>query len=153
MTFSELTTWARAQIDATADALEQLDPTKRPHTYRWWEPGMSLPAAYLWLEPTTETRVIDTCTVRDDVRLVLCFATRPTEHEGADMLSVEQVIDTALPIIDTALRALARQPGVNARPNRAGFRVVTDRMAGQGSEGPLVVEVPVVIPWHHHTEP
>lgn len=147
MTFEDL-------ADLGVDILEKIaaDLTPEPHVYRWWEPGMSLPAAFMWIGTTSPTEAIDYCTVKDRVRLTLTIMLRPGAHEGEDMLAAETVLDTALPIVDTVLRDLSSARQIKSRANREGFRLATDSPSGDQSEKTLVVEIPIVIPWNRHVE-
>lgn len=145
MTFKDLTDFGAGLLTEIAAAI-----TPTPHVYRWWEPGMTLPACYLWIGTTSPTRAIDFCTVKDEVRLTLSVMLRPGKHEGDDMLEAETVLDFALPIVDRGLRELSSRPQIKARANREGFRLSTDSPSGDGSEKTLVVEIPIVIPWNRH---
>ncbi|MCK9251003.1 MAG: hypothetical protein M0P31_18735 [Solirubrobacteraceae bacterium] len=151
-TYGDLVDWAQDRLEWCADAIEAAGGV-RPHVYRWWEPGMSQPSSYLWPDPVASTDVVDACTVRDDVRLVFAFVVRPAQHQGADLVQIETVVDAALPIIDAACLTLGRRPGVRMRPTRLPWRVASRRDAGEGTETNLVLEVPVSVPWHQHVQP
>lgn len=151
-TFGALVSWAQARLELAANAI-QAAGGERPQVHRWWQEGMPLPSAYLWHEAGAAVEVTDSCTVREDLVLVLCFASRPTQSQGADMYATELVVDAVIPVIDSACLSLARKPGVRKRPVRRPTRQVFDRWAGEGTERPLVVEVPVVIPWARHVTP
>lgn len=145
MTFKDLADVGKDLLDQIAVALNG-----DPHVYRWWEPGMALPAAYMWIGTTSPTKAIDYCTVKDEVRLTLCVMLRPGKHEGDDMLAAETVLDKALPIVDRKLRELSSERQIRARANREGFRLTIDTPSGDGSEKALVVEIPLLIPWNRH---
>lgn len=145
MTFKDLADFGEQILGKIAVAINPA-----PHLYRWWEPGMALPATYMWIGTTSPTQAIDFCTVKDEVRLTLCVMLRPAKHEGEDMLAAETVLDAALPIVDRELRDLSSARQIKSRANREGFRLTLDSPGGDGTEKCLVVEIPVRIPWNRH---
>lgn len=152
MTFKEITDWCAGLLDQVADQIET-EGAPRPHVYRWWTRGMALPAAFIWGQGSQDTKVLDSCSVRDTVTITLSFMLRPAESEGVDMLNAETVLDVALPIVDVACRTLSAKPGIKSRVKRKGFRTVLDTPGASDSEQCLVVEIPIEIPWTHHTDP
>lgn len=148
MSLRAIVDWCAERLPECATAIEAAGG-KRPHVYRWWEAGMYDPAAYLWMEPVQTTETVDPCTIRDDVRMVLCFTVDPTSGTGEDYLSVETIVDAVLPVIDGAIPALSRT--VRRKATRQGFRVVRDDSGGDSAPKPLVVEVPLTVPLFHDT--
>lgn len=150
MKFTEIVDWCAERLDDCATAIEAAGG-RRPHVYRWWEAGMADPAAYLWMEPPLATERVDACTIRDDLRMVLSFSVLPTSGVGEDYLSIETILDAALPPIHQAIPGLSRTLRRNVKC--APFRVVRDDTNGEGAPKALVVEVPLVIPWFHDVPP
>lgn len=149
-TFKEIVDWCAERLEECATAI-QAAGGERPHVYRWWEAGMANPAAYVWMEPPATSERVDSCTIRHDLRMVLCFSVLPRTGVGEDYLSVETILDAALPPIYAAIPGMSfrQRRNLSAQP----FRVVRDDTNGEGAEKALVVEVPLVIPWFHDVPP
>lgn len=153
MNFAEIATWAEDRLNQIAEAIADADGPK-PHVYGWWEEGMMLPAAYMWLQqPANDVQRVDSCHVRDNIRIVLTFAVRPRNITGADVLDVAQVIDIAVPILNTELKRFALQPGINVPPTRGTPRMAADdEFSGQDALKAMTVEIPISIPWTQRVE-
>lgn len=117
------------------------------HVYPWWRPDVTLPAVYNWLTPAGTERV-DSCTIRDVLRLTVTVAVEPTAvMGGGDMLSLAAYIDLTRGALNGLLNQ--REPLGQSEVRRQGFRTVSDDWGGGVvllGEFPIEVDLDLSVP-------
>lgn len=125
-------------LDALELLAHELEAPLGLNVYRWWEPGMRLPALWHWLEPSSAERQ-PTCAIRDTLRITTSLAALPAAHTGEDMLGVEELADAYVALIDPTLETVRNFGGTHSA-RRLGLRLAEARL---GETTAIALEVPL----------
>lgn len=117
-----MSTW---KLREAMDALFALEQTvdERLHAYRWWQPGMHLPAISNVMLPSSTAEQIDPCTMRDTVRIGARIALLPAAHHEQDMAQLEDYADRFREVVDPVIGKLGPR---NAK--RTGMQVINQSL-------------------------
>lgn len=121
-------------LTAVIDALEAVALAEFPleddagvSVYRWWEPGMHLPALWHWLtEDSSSSPTPDGCRVEDTYRITVSIAVAPARNAGEDAEALEVLADRLAPVLDNALAG--RHFAGSKRARRTGMRMELERL-------------------------